>query len=213
MTRNGWDEIDWYVVISTDRTRCRSATTSRTSREWHDQFDAWAASYVSPYDDLIHATAVRNWDSEMRISEMDADGVSGEIILPNTVPPFFPTSALIILGLPTTEEELAPRWAGVQAHNRWVVDFVAQAPQRRRGIVQTSRTTSTLPSPSCDGRATLVSSAPPCSPRSLPAIRCRRSSTLATSRCGPPATSSTCRSCSTMWQRRSCRWTSRHRRR
>ena len=30
------------------------------AREWHDQFDAWAASYVSPYDDLIHATAVRN---------------------------------------------------------------------------------------------------------------------------------------------------------
>jgi predicted TIM-barrel fold metal-dependent hydrolase len=28
------------------------------------------------------------------------------------------------------------RWAGLQAHNRWLVDFCADAPGRRAGIVQ-----------------------------------------------------------------------------
>ena len=58
----------------------------------HDDFDGWAKTYVSPFDDLIIATAQRNWDHELRMSEMDADGVAAEVLLPNTVPPFFPTT-------------------------------------------------------------------------------------------------------------------------
>ncbi len=103
---------------------------------FHDDFDAWAKTYASPFDDLIIATASRNWDNELRISEMDADGVAAELLLPNTVPPFFPTSPNITISLPQTRKEFEHRWAGVQAHNRWQVDFCSLAPARRRGLIQ-----------------------------------------------------------------------------
>src|SRR3954468_9001403 len=97
----------------------------------HDDFDAWAKSYESPFDDLVIATAKRNWDHELRISEMDADGVAAEVLLPNTIPPFFPTTPNITISLPSTRDEFEKRWAGVQAHNRWQIDFCSLAPPRR----------------------------------------------------------------------------------
>lgn len=133
-----WDSIDRYVVISAD-THC--GADLRDYKDYlpsrlHGQFDAWADTYVSPYDDLMIATAKRNWDSEFRMAEADADGVAGEVLFPNTVPPFFPTTPNITIKLPHTPEELALRWAGIQAHNRWLVDFCALAPTRRRGLAQ-----------------------------------------------------------------------------
>ena len=35
-----------------------------------------------------------------------------------------------------TEGDLDRRWAGLQAHNRWLADFCAGAPGRRAGIAQ-----------------------------------------------------------------------------
>jgi len=133
-----WDSIDRYIAISSDSHAGADLRDYRPylAAKYHDEFDAWADTYESPYDDLIHHTAHRNWDSDFRIEEMDADGVSAEIIIPNTVPPFFPTSALIVVSLPRNREEFEYRWAGVQAHNRWVADFVAQEPVRRRGLLQ-----------------------------------------------------------------------------
>jgi len=133
-----WDTIDRYVVISADS---HAGADLRDYKKylparWHDEFDAWADSYSSPFDDLIHATAHRNWDSDFRLAEMDADGVAAELLIPNTIPPFFPTTMVIVVGLPTTKETFERRWAGTQAHNRWVVDFVSQAPARRRGLLQ-----------------------------------------------------------------------------
>lgn len=138
MVDQRWDQIDRYVVISSD---CHAGADLRDYRDylpsrWHEEFDAWADTYSSPFDDLIHATAHRNWDSDFRLSEMDADGISAEVLIPNTIPPFFPTTMVIVVGLPRTREDFARRWAGTQAHNRWVVDFVAQAPTRRRGLAQ-----------------------------------------------------------------------------
>jgi len=138
MTTATWDTLDRYVVISSDS---HAGADVRDYRDylpsaWHDRFDAWANAYESPFDDLIHATAHRNWDSEFRNAELDADGVAAELLFPNTVPPFFPTSALIVVNLPHTAAEFEERWAGVQAHNRWMVDFVAESPVRRRGLVQ-----------------------------------------------------------------------------
>ncbi len=99
----------------------------------HDEFDAWAKTYASPFDDLIVATANRNWDHELRIAEMDADGVAAEVLLPNTVfPLFFPTTLNITISLPCTRDELDKRWAGVQAHNRWQIDFCSLALACRR---------------------------------------------------------------------------------
>lgn len=133
-----WDSIDRYVVISSDSHAGADLRDYKAylPQKWHDDFEAWAGSYESPYDDLIHATAKRNWDNDYRLSEMDADGISAEILIPNTIPPFFESSMLIVVTLPRTREEFERRWAGVQAHNRWVVDFVSKAPLRRRGLVQ-----------------------------------------------------------------------------
>ena len=100
------------------------------------RFDVWADAYISPFDDLVHATANRNWDSDFRLQELDADGISAEILFPNTIPPFFETVTNIAIGLPITQEDFDRRWAGLQAHNRWMVDFVSLAPKRRRGLVQ-----------------------------------------------------------------------------
>src|SRR5438270_3945751 len=133
-----WDEGDRYVVISADTHAGAQLLDYQAylPSRLQDAFDAWAASYVSPFDDLIIATAKRNWDSECRLAEMDADGVSGELLFPNTVPPFFPTTPNITISLPRTRDEFEKRWAGVKAHNRWQIDFVSLAPERRRGLIQ-----------------------------------------------------------------------------
>ena len=56
------------------------------------------------------------------------------MIFPNTVPPFFPS--FVLFAQPPNEDDYAHRRAGVQAHNRWLADFVAEAPERRAGIGQ-----------------------------------------------------------------------------
>lgn len=129
---------DKYTVITSDAHAGADLRDYKSylPSTWHDEFDDWATTYVSPFDDLVIATAYRNWDSDFRLKEMDEDGVAAEILFPNTIPPFFPTTPNITISLPKTAHELERRWAGVQAHNRWQVDFIAQAPNRRRGLVQ-----------------------------------------------------------------------------
>ena len=56
----------------------------------------------------------------------------GEIIFPNTVPPFFKTSVLIC-GNPSVEDYKL-RLEGIRAHNRWLADWCAEFPDRRAGI-------------------------------------------------------------------------------
>ena len=70
-----WDTIDRYVVISTDTHAGADLLDYRQylPAHLHDDFDKWAKTYVSPFDDLIIATANRNWDHKLRITEMDAD--------------------------------------------------------------------------------------------------------------------------------------------
>ena len=127
-----------YVVISSDG-HCGGEVSEYKdylALEWHEDFDAWAASYESPFEDSVGATALRNWDSDFRTKEMDADGIVGEILFPNTIPPFFETVGIIGIGLPTSEQAAERRWAGLQAHNRWLVDFCSREADRRRGIIQ-----------------------------------------------------------------------------
>jgi predicted TIM-barrel fold metal-dependent hydrolase len=100
----------------------------------HDEFDAWAATYVNPFADLLAPTAYRSWDSERRLEEHEADGIAAEVIFPNTVPPFFEEGNLV--ALPPNDEDYPRRWAGVQAHNRWLAEFCAKAPGRRAGVIQ-----------------------------------------------------------------------------
>jgi len=50
------------------------------------------------------------------------------------VPPFFPS--FVLFAQPPTPEQYEHRHAGVQAHNRWMADYVAQKPEARAGIGQ-----------------------------------------------------------------------------
>jgi predicted TIM-barrel fold metal-dependent hydrolase len=130
------NRMERFTVISAD---CHAGADLLGYREYlepayREEFDAWAASYVSPFSDLTRPEAVRNWDHGVRTEAFDADGVAGEVVYPNTVPPFFPLSGL--LTLVPTPEEYEQRLAGQRAHNRWLVDFCALAPERRAGIGQ-----------------------------------------------------------------------------
>lgn len=126
-----------YVVVSSDTHAGADLLDYRQylDPQWRAEFDAWAAEYSSPYDDLVNDTAYRNWDSDRRLEVLEADGVAAEVIFPNTVPPFFNTIQGFAT-LPWTAEEFERRHAGAQAHNRWLVDFCSEAPGQRLGIAQ-----------------------------------------------------------------------------
>ncbi|HEU5033507.1 MAG TPA: amidohydrolase family protein [Mycobacteriales bacterium] len=129
---------DHYVVISAD---CHGGGDIYDYRpylpkRWHAEFDAWAATYEIPYEDMKGPEGYRNWDSKRRLVELEDDGVVAEVIYPNTVPPFFPKPSLSEQPPAATAGDLEARWAGLQAHNRWLADFCADAPGRRAGICQ-----------------------------------------------------------------------------
>lgn len=151
------DDNHHYIVISSDNHAGADLHGYKPylEKKWHDEFDEWAAAYTNPWD-FVESRATKdgfeleseeiltgaaswhsplNWDSAKRKQHLDADGVVGEVIFPNTAPPFMPGSVLSGKG-PATRGEYEHRWAGLQAHNRWLADFCAQTPGQRAGIAQ-----------------------------------------------------------------------------
>ena len=127
-----------YTVISSD---CHGGADIASYRpylesQYHDDFDAWYATFENPYADIAGDDAGRNWDSDRRLREMEADGVVAEVVFPNTIPPFFPKVSLVHQPPGAGAGDLERRWAGLRAHNRWLADFCAAAPGRRAGICQ-----------------------------------------------------------------------------
>jgi predicted TIM-barrel fold metal-dependent hydrolase len=126
-----------YTVISADT---HAGANHRTYREYldpafHDDFDAWREKYKNPWKDLRDTDLrVRNWDDDRRDADQLAEGVVGEVIFPNTVPPFYP--GFVLFAGPPKPEEYAHRRAGIHAHNRWLADFCARKPAQRAGIGQ-----------------------------------------------------------------------------
>lgn len=125
-----------YTIISAD---CHAGGSHAAYREYldpafHEDFDAWRGEYKNPYRDLGDNRRLRNWDNEMRNSQQEADGVVAEVVFPNTVPPFFPS--FVLFAKPPTAEEYRHRRAGVHAHNRWLVDWCNEFPERRAGVGQ-----------------------------------------------------------------------------
>ena len=127
---------DRYTVISAD---CHAGGNMEAYREfldpaWLDEFDAWRGDYSNPFRDLQGSGRSRDWDDERRVGEQEQDGVVAEVVFPNTVPPFFPTGAVV--AYPPTPEEYPARLAGIRAHNRWLADFCGRFPERRAGVGQ-----------------------------------------------------------------------------
>jgi len=123
-----------YTVISADT---HAGANIQAYREYLDDehkqlFDTWRGSYSNPQRTHIGSKKHKNWDDVERMKDMESEGVVGEIIFPNTVPPFFKTSVLIC-GNPSVENY--PLWLeGIRAHNRWLADWCAEFPERRAGI-------------------------------------------------------------------------------
>src|SRR5947209_6854384 len=146
------NEGDHYVVISADSHAGADLRDYKPylEKRWHDDFEEWASSYTNPWEFLdpkgadegdrlrVGATSwlsPLNWDSKRRLADLEADGVVAEVVFPNTAPPFLP-STLFGGAPPTSDAEYQRRWAGLKAHNRWLVDFCADAPGRRAGVIQ-----------------------------------------------------------------------------
>lgn len=132
------DTGDRYMIISAD---CHAGSDlygyrPYLTKQYHDDFDAWAADYEITYEDLKGEEGSRNWDSDRRLADMEADGIVAEVIYPNTIPPFFPKASLTFQPPAADRGDLDRRWAGLQAHNRWLADFCAATPGRRAGICQ-----------------------------------------------------------------------------
>jgi predicted TIM-barrel fold metal-dependent hydrolase len=127
---------DRYTVISADTHAGGSHAMYREFLEakYLDDFDAWRGEYKNPFSDLGDDRRFRNWDDDMRNGQQDEDGVVGEVIFPNTVPPFFP--GFVLFARPPKPDEYELRLAGIRAHNRWLVDFCERFPERRAGIGQ-----------------------------------------------------------------------------
>ena len=125
-----------YVILSIDGHAGAEIMTYRDylSSKYHAEFDEWVTTFVNPFADLRGDTAYRNWDSARRLEETSRDGLAAELLYPNTVPPFFPSSNLTARPPKAGEHEL--RWEGLKAHNRWLADFSADAPGRRAGMAQ-----------------------------------------------------------------------------
>jgi predicted TIM-barrel fold metal-dependent hydrolase len=133
---NSPDATERLTIISAD---CHAGGSHAQYREYLDpayleDFDAWRGKYKNPFRDLGDQRRLRNWDSEMRNSQQEADGIVAEVLFPNTVPPFFPS--FVLFAPPPPPEDYDHRLAGIRAHNRWLVDFCNEYPAQRAGIGQ-----------------------------------------------------------------------------
>ncbi len=144
-------DLDRYLLITSD-THAGSSPEGYgpyLERRWQSDFQHWvkhselmakATRQVMGdrsigVDGDLDEVGWRNWDSERRLRETEADGVVAEVVFPNTSPPFAPTM-MSEFGEAELGDDHPRRWAGIQAHNRWLADFCKEAPGRRAGVAQ-----------------------------------------------------------------------------
>ena len=145
-----------HVVISAD-THCGADLLGYRpylEEKYLPEFDRWAAFMEADaeqrrerYRDMERSPlevgvdgdpdefGYRNHSSEQRLREQEEDGVIAAVLFPNTQPPFAPPASTSFEA-PPYSDNFEHRWAGLRAHNRWLADFVSDAPERRAGIIQ-----------------------------------------------------------------------------
>lgn len=143
-----------YLIVSSD---CHAGLPNEQYRpyldpEHRDAFDAFLAQRAAIEGEL-RRSGLRNeefaeawerenaeglrggWDAARRDHELDADGVVGEVIFPDSDAVSGGASAPFGAGLGATgavPPELL--MAGARAHNRWLAELCATSPKRRAGI-------------------------------------------------------------------------------
>ncbi|XOV89094.1 MAG: amidohydrolase family protein [Pseudomonadota bacterium] len=125
---------DPYILITADT---HAGGSHEQYREYLDPkyraaFDEWRGGYRNPSQTHYASKKMRNWDLDIRTRDQNSQGVVGEVVFPNTVPPFFRKS--IVTARPPRPEDYELTLAGIRAHNRWLKDFCAEDPDRRAGI-------------------------------------------------------------------------------
>jgi predicted TIM-barrel fold metal-dependent hydrolase len=140
---------DRLIIISTDGHCGADIPDYKPYLEsrFHGDFDDWADNYsdawlaMDPVGEGERSMGVAstldpvNWEGSKRTEMLEEQGISAEVLFPNTVPPFYPSGAISAPG-PRSEEEYVRRLAGIKAHNRWLADFCGELPGRRAGIAQ-----------------------------------------------------------------------------
>jgi predicted TIM-barrel fold metal-dependent hydrolase len=123
-----------YITITADTHAGAAIDAYREYLEPGERadFDSWRGSYTNPAKKHVGSKKTKNWDSTERLADLKSDGVVGEVIFPNTVPPFYGTAFHV--SPPPSPEQYEHFRAGTRAHNRWLVDFCADAPKQRAGI-------------------------------------------------------------------------------
>jgi predicted TIM-barrel fold metal-dependent hydrolase len=129
-----------YTVISSDGHAGADLLDYRPylASTHHEAFDAWARQHVNPFESehLLSKAQDCNWDTRIRNADLESQGIVGEVVFPNTVPPFYPQTQFFVPPPPHDRHAYELRWAGLQAHNRWLADFCAETPGRRAGVAQ-----------------------------------------------------------------------------
>lgn len=145
--------MDRFLVISSD---CHAGLPPDRYREYldskyHDMFDMALPLQIAEMekmsklfliDDInkdwrssVKAGLSGAWNHDERIRVLDEDGIAGEVIFPDGItemntPPFGAGLSLSV------DDRIVPelQWAGARAHNRWLAELVAMAPERRVGV-------------------------------------------------------------------------------
>ena len=123
-----------YILITADTHAGGSHAQYREylDPQYREAFDEWRGGYRNPSQTHYGSKKLRNWDLEVRSTDQNSQGVVGEVVYPNTVPPFFNKS--IVTSQPPKPEHYEKALAGIRAHNRWLKDFCDEDPIRRAGI-------------------------------------------------------------------------------
>lgn len=143
-----------YLVISAD---CHAGLPTEQYRPYlesafHSAFDDYLAERDARLAELQqrglldesfadqwfaeHEEGLRGgWDAARRDKELDADGVTGEVIFPDADAVTGGTAAPFGAGLGLSGEiDPALAMAGARAHNRWLAELCADSPERRAGV-------------------------------------------------------------------------------
>ena len=123
-----------YLLITADTHAGGSHAQYREYLDpaWRETFDAWRGGYKNPAQEHYGTKKMKNWDLAIRSEDQNSQGVVGEVVFPNTVPPFFRKT--IVTAQPPKPEDYERCLAGIRAHNRWLADFCAEDPVRRAGV-------------------------------------------------------------------------------
>ena len=148
-----WKSSDRHMILSSDaHAGAAPAAEYRNylSPQWHAEFDTWLASIVNPWADMSDA---RNSDSGDRLAAMENEGVTGEVLFPNMLPPFYDILAHLSgvpLAAPATLCDVGPAF-------RLTIDGLSTSATERPPSGEDSfscfRTMWVPPSPKCDGLA------------------------------------------------------------